>query len=51
MTLNAIYLLIYQTERIEQNSSDLERLNEAVLTPEDDLPPLSHPGGRRFESG
>jgi hypothetical protein len=47
----ACYQPCYQTERNSENWRDLGALNQAEYAPAKQVSALSHPGGRRFESG
>ena len=46
-----VYLLVYRTERTEQNGHSLGWLDQAHSALAGRHKPLSHPGGRRFEPG
>jgi hypothetical protein len=50
-THSVIYLRVYRTERNERNGHELRWREKVEATPVERPQPLSHPGGRRFESG
>jgi hypothetical protein len=49
--VNSFYSLCYQTERNPQNWQSLKALEQATPALANSASALSHPGGRRFESG
>src|SRR6266542_6189077 len=51
LTAAPFYLRCYQTERASANSADRKWLEQAEANQQRLVPSLSHPGGRRFESG